>query len=1154
MPQSHPVQGKSPLRTVHLDDKYTLDEGQVFITGLQALVRLPLMQKRLDVSRGLNTAGFISGYRGSPLGGFDKALWSAGRYLKDHSIHFQPGVNEDLGATAVWGSQQLHLSPGAKVQGVFSLWYGKGPGVDRTGDVFKHANFAGSSTHGGVLALAGDDHACKSSTLPHQSEYAFMDAFIPTIHPATVQDVLDLGLYGWALSRYSGLWVGFKILSDTADTAASVRVGLDPHKILLPTDFVIPEGGLNLRWPDAPLEQERRMHEYKLKAAEAFIRANGLNRVVHQSPKARIGLISVGKGYLDLCQALEDLGLASTLDSLGISLYKVTVSWPLEPQGLLEFCSGLEEIIVVEEKRPLIENQLKEILYHLTDQKRPRIFGKSSGDGESILHMRSELSAREIAYALSKRFLDREGFDRFKGTFQEVIASFASSSQTQEHLQRLPYYCSGCPHNTSTTQLPEGSRAMAGIGCHYMATWIDSHTTTFTQMGGEGVPWIGISPFTEESHIFSNLGDGTYYHSGLLAIRASVAAKVNITYKILYNDAVAMTGGQHVDGPLTVADITQQLYAERIRRIAVVTDEPHKYPDDYPFAPGVTIHHRDHLNKVQEDLKGTPGTTALIYDQTCAAEKRRRRKRGLLEDPNRRLFIHEGVCEGCGDCGQKSNCLSVVPQETEWGRKRAIDQSSCNKDYSCVNGFCPSFVSVVGGKIRKMKPVSADKNPFDEIPEPVLPLIGSQPFDVFITGVGGTGVTTVGALLAMAAHLEGKGCSLVDMTGLAQKGGAVVGHLRLATQPEDIHATRISAEGGDLILGFDLVVTAGREALSKIKTGTTRVVLNNHGTITGHFTKNPDYVFPSTQMLEEIQKKAGVGFVDALDAQALATNLMGDSIMTNLFLVGYAFQKGCLPLGLDSLMEAVRLNGVSVEENIKAIQWGRLAAWNPEAVESFAQREHPVESDHVISESAAEMIERRIEFLKSYQSARYARRYKEKMDEVRLKELVLKTDALTRVIAQSLYRLMAYKDEYEVARLYSHPDFKRRLEDQFEGDYQVHFHLAPPLFSQKNDRGELIKKTYGPGMMSLFKILSRFKFLRGTPLDLFGYTSERRMERRLIKEYVRMIDRILETVKPENLSQMLQIAELPQKIRGFGHVKKANYDKVKVQMDAFMVG
>ena len=1134
------------LRPVDLDDKYTLDSGQIFITGTQALVRLPMMQWRLDQKNGLTTAGFISGYRGSPLGGFDQALWKAKSYLKDHKIEFQPGINEDLGATAVWGSQQVHLSPQAKVQGVFGMWYGKGPGVDRTGDVLKHANFAGTAPHGGVLALAGDDHACKSSTLPHQSEYAFVDAFIPTIHPATVQDVLDLGLYGWALSRYAGVWVGFKMLSDTVDTAASVSVDLNRINIKIPQDFDLPPKGLNLRWPDAPLDQERRMYDYKLKAIPAFVRANSLDQKVWSYPRARIGLISVGKGYLELRQALTDLGIdEAAAQLLGINLYKVVVSWPLEPQGIIEFCRGLDHVIVVEEKRPLIENQLKDLLYHLPADQRPQIYGKFDPEGQPLLPSVYELNSQKISACLARVWQSKPGFDSYRDRFRHALENNQQKDTFEAKLLRLPYYCSGCPHNTSTTQLPEGSRALAGIGCHYMATWIDHRTTTFTQMGGEGVPWIGAAPFTDEKHIFANLGDGTYYHSGLLAIRAAVAAQVNITYKILYNDAVAMTGGQPVDGPLTVGDITQQLYAERIRRIAVITDQPDKYPSDANFAPGVTIHHRDDLQKVQEELKITPGTTVLIYDQTCAAEKRRRRKRGLMEDPNRRIFINQSVCEGCGDCGQKSNCLSVIPVETEWGRKRSIDQSTCNKDFSCVNGFCPSFVSVIDGKIKKPKESQTPTELFEKLPEPHPLTLSDTPYNIFITGVGGTGVTTIGSLLGMAAHLEGKGCSIVDMAGLAQKGGAVVSHLKIAASPDKIHATRVASLGADLILGFDLVVTASPEGLDKIAPGKTHVVVNAYQTITGHFTKNPNYVFPESEMEQDIRTKVGKGHVDFVKAQDLATNLMGDSVMTNPLMVGYAVQKGLIPLSPQSIVEAIRLNGVAINENIRAFNWGRLAAEDLATVENIAHQNKPVDEDHILSESTEDMIQRRVAFLTSYQNASYGQLYQETMTAVKAKENTLGSDRLTKIIAQTLYRLMAYKDEYEVARLYTNGDFERRLQHQFEGPVKLKFHLAPPLISRRNDKGELIKRTFGGWMIYVFKVIAKLKFLRGTAFDIFGYTSERRLERQWIQDYLSAIKIIISKVTPENFEAVCSLMALPQQIRGYGHVKEKAHNEIK---------
>lgn len=1138
---------KVGLRKVNLDDKYTQDEGQIFLNGTQALVRLPLIQKQLDLAHGLNTAGFISGYRGSPLGGFDQTLWKAKPYLEKANIQFTPGINEDLGATAVWGSQQVHLSPGASVDGVFAMWYGKGPGVDRTGDVFKHANAAGTSRLGGVLALAGDDHACKSSTLPHQSEFAFMDAFIPVMHPANVQDVLDLGIYGWAMSRYSGLWVAFKVISDTVDTSASVFISTSRYNITLPQDFPMPAGGLNLRWPDTPLEQERRLHDYKLKAAQAFVRVNNLNRVIWSSPKGqgRLGLIAVGKGYLDLRQALDDLGISEEMaGSLGINLLKVTVSWPLERETLLEFCENLQEVIIIEEKRPLIESQLKDYLYHLPADRRPLISGKTIPTGEPLLPTSYELNVPKIAAALAKRFLQYKGFDALKNRFHEAIKKEEETVQYEAKLLRLPFYCSGCPHNTSTIQLPEGSRALAGIGCHYMATWIEHRTQTFTQMGGEGVPWIGASPFTTEKHIFSNLGDGTYYHSGLLAIRAAVAAKVNITYKILYNDAVAMTGGQPVDGPLTVGDISKQVYAEGVQRIALVSDDPHKYPIGMSFAPGTTIHHRDQLMSVQEELKEWQGISALIYDQTCAAEKRRRRKRGLMEDPNRRIFINETVCEGCGDCSQKSNCLSVVPLETEWGRKRAIDQSSCNKDFSCTKGFCPSFVSVIGGKMRKPSPTSTPEELFAQLPDPTPLAMGNQPYNIFITGIGGTGVITIGSLLGMAAHLEGKGCSVVDMAGLAQKGGAVVTHVRLSQHPDDIHATRINQGDADLILGFDIVVSSGPEGLSRIKADHTHVVINDNESITSQFTKNPDYIFPRESMKHAISEVAGKNHLHFIKATELATNLMGDSIMTNLFMVGYALQKGLLPLSSQALIEAITLNGVAVNENITAFNWGRLAYAAMESVHLFAHKAHATDPDHLFSGSLEEMIQRRAQFLSNYQNQSYAQRYLETIHQVKTMDTSMGRDLLTKTIAQTLFRLMAYKDEYEVARLYTDGAFLRRLKEQFEGDVKVQFHLAPPLLAKKDPlTGHLQKMTFGPWMFKAFKVLAKFKGLRGSRWDIFGYTKERQMERRLIVDFEETIKNLLPKVTPETYDLACQIAALPQKIRGYGHVKDKNYEE-----------
>ncbi|MEE8270986.1 MAG: indolepyruvate ferredoxin oxidoreductase family protein, partial [Alphaproteobacteria bacterium] len=860
------------LAAVTLDDKYTLDTGRVYLTGTQALVRLPIMQRRRDVAAGRNTAAFISGYRGSPLGGFDQALWRARSHLADHHIHFQPGVNEDLGATAVWGSQQVGLWPGTKYDGVFAIWYGKGPGVDRSGDVFKHGNFAGTAPLGGVLALAGDDHACKSSTVPHQSEHAFAAAMMPVLNPANVQEVLDLGIYGWAMSRFSGCWIGFKSIAETVDSSASVHV--DPQRVTIsyPDDFPMPPGGLNIRWPDPPMVQEHRLMQDKLYAAIEFCRVNGLDRVIYDAPDRRFGIVTVGKSYLDVRQALEELGLDEALArEIGLSIYKVAMPWPLEPEGVRAFAEGLDELVVVEEKRALIENQLKEQLYNWQAEKRPVVVGKFDEGRNWILPSTGELSPAQIAVVIGRRLLKRIDNSGIAERVAFLEAKERQKVTLHPAMQRVPYFCSGCPHNTST-RVPEGSRALAGIGCHYMATWMDRNTETFTQMGGEGVPWIGQAPFTETEHVFANLGDGTYYHSGLLAIRAAVAAGVNITYKILYNDAVAMTGGQPVDGPLSVPMIARQAAAEGVARIVVLSEDPGRYSSGAGLPPHTPVEHRDRLDRVQRELREVSGVSVLIFDQTCAAEKRRRRKRGLMDDPPERAFINELVCEGCGDCSVQSNCLSVAPVETEFGRKRAIDQSSCNKDFSCVDGFCPSFVTVVGGKLRKplvITGAAADDLVDAPLPAPALPAVDS-PYGILVTGIGGTGVVTIGALLGMAAHLEGKGATVLDMTGLAQKGGAVVSHVRIAPTPADIHAVRIAAGGANLVLGCDMVVAAGFEALAKMQAGTTRAVINTHKTQTGDFTRDPDLVFPDAEMQGAISQAVG-GAADFVEATRLAT-------------------------------------------------------------------------------------------------------------------------------------------------------------------------------------------------------------------------------------------------------------------------------------------
>jgi indolepyruvate ferredoxin oxidoreductase len=1133
------------LAAVTLDDKYTLDHGRVFLTGIQALVRLPMLQRQRDQAAGLNTGGFISGYRGSPLGGLDKTLWEARRFLERSRIHFQPGVNEELGATAVWGSQQLNMFRGATADGVFAMWYGKGPGVDRCGDVFKHGNHAGSSQHGGVLLLAGDDHSCKSSTLPNQSEHAFMGAGIPVLHPAGVQEILDYGLIGWAMSRYSGCWIGMKTIAETVDSSGSVLI--DPHALpVVPTDFELPRDGLNIRWPDKPLEQELRLHKYKLYAALAFARANRLDRVVIDSPSPRFGIVTTGKSYLDVRQALEDLGIDDDLArQIGLRLYKVGMSWPLERDGVRHFAEGLEEILVVEEKRAIIENQLKEQLYNWREDVRPRVIGKFDEERSWILPSTDELTPARIARVIAARIGRFFVSERIRDRLAFLEAKERQLSLLKPAVQRVPTYCSGCPHNTSTV-VPEGMRALGGIGCHYMATWMDRSTDTFSQMGGEGAAWIGQAPFTETPHVFANLGDGTYYHSGILAIRAALAAKVNITYKILFNDAVAMTGGQPVDGPLTVPALARQLAAEGVARIEIVTDEPDKYPVGAGIPAGIAISHRDDLDRVQRDLAATPGVTVLIYDQTCAAEKRRRRKRGTLEDPPKRVFINETVCEGCGDCGVQSNCVSIVPVETEFGRKRAIDQSSCNKDFSCVRGFCPSFVTVHGGRLKKSR--GSAEVAFEALPEPRQPAI-DHPYGVVITGVGGTGVVTIGALLGMAAHLEGKGVSVLDMTGLAQKGGAVFTHVRIANAPEDINSVRIPAGDAHLVLGADFVVTGTFDALAKIKAGQTDVIVNRHETMTAEFSRKPDLAFPRAELTAVIEEAAGPGRAAFLDATALATALTGDAIASNLFLLGFAVQRGLVPLSVDAIERAIELNDVAIAFNKRAFLWGRRAGHDLAAVQRIA-----APAPRPVSETLDQAIARRADFLTGYQDAAYAARYRALVARVRAAEAAtVGGDALSQAVARYYFKLLAYKDEYEVARLYTDGSFRRQLESQFEGDYRLELNLAPPLLASRDPAtGHLRKQAYGPWMLRAMGMLARLKGLRGTAFDIFGRTPERRMERRLIVDYEALVDELVARLDRTTLPIAVELASIPEHIRGYGHVKDAHLATAKAREAALL--
>jgi indolepyruvate ferredoxin oxidoreductase len=1137
-----------------LDDRYRVESGRVFLTGNQALVRLPLMQRRRDLAAGLNTAGFISGYRGSPLGTFDMNLWQAKAILDEHAVRFEPGLNEDLAATAVWGSQQATLHDSPTVDGVFGIWYGKGPGVDRSCDALKHANYAGTAPRGGVLALAGDDPGAKSSSIAHQSEPALIHCGIPILNPSSVQDYVDFGLYGWALSRYSGCWVGFKCLTDTIESSGSVSVSPERVEIVTPDDFEMPPGGLNIGWANIPLQVEQRLFDQRLVAVRAFARANGLDRVVLEAPRKRLGIVTTGKAYGDLRQALEDIGLdASKALELGISIYKVALTWPLEPEGLRRFARGQEQLLVVEEKKAIIEEQLAAILFN--ESERPQLLGKRDQSGRPLVPEFGELTPLVVASIL-RRWVSVHAPD----WQARLLPSLSVPDLAVETggLVRAPSFCSGCPHNRSTV-VPEGSVALGGIGCHGMVAWMpERKTLAVGQMGGEGANWIGQAPFVDVDHIFQNLGDGTYFHSGLLAIRAAVAAKVNITYKLLVNGAVAMTGGQPIEGEemageITTPEIARQLSAEGISRIAVLSDDIEKYAPGI-FPEGVSIHHRNEIDRVQKELRDIPGVTALLYDQTCAAEARRLRKRGEFLDPDKRVVINEQVCEGCGDCSVQSNCISIEPVETEFGRKRMINQSSCNKDYSCLEGYCPSFATVLGGRLRKVESSAVDVGStasgdsiFDGLPDAEVASL-DQPFNVFVAGIGGTGVITIGALLGMAAHLERKGVSLLDVTGLAQKNGPVASHIRVARHPEDLHSTRIPKGGADLMLGCDIVVATGLDGMEKLSTTRSRAIVNTHVAPTADFASNPDLDISSSAMESRLAAAVGEDRGQFVDATQLATALLGDAIGANLFLVGYALQKGLMPIGLPALERAIELNGRAVEMNKRALAWGRLAAHDLERVKGLAASR--IRSSKTVPRAATleEIVARRVRFLTDYQNEKYAARYADRVESVAAAERSVGAEGhrLAEAVARYYFKLLSVKDEYEVMRLWASDSFTRQIETEFEGNYKLQFHLAPQLFFPRaKDTGRVKKLTFHRWAFAILLQLRHLKFLRGTPFDIFNTTAHRKREWALVSDYESVIDELLRDLTPSNLDLAVQIAEIPEFIRGFDTVKDEQLSAAK---------
>ena len=1132
-----------PLDNYELDDRYRRESGRIFLTGTQALVRIPLMQRTLDRAAGLNTAGFISGYRGSPLGTYDLELWRAKSFLAESNIEFLPAVNEELAATAILGSQQVETDPDRTVDGVFGIWYGKGPGVDRAGDALKHGNAYGSSPHGGVLVVAGDDHGCVSSSMPHQSDVAFMTFVMPNLNPASVAEYLEFGLYGLALSRFSGMWVGFKAISETVESAMSVELPNDPQ-FVVPENFVPPAGGLHYRWPDFPGPQIEERLEAKKAATLAFAAANPIDRKIFAVPNARFGIVTTGKAHLDLMEALRLLGIdAAAAAKIGLDVYKVGMVWPLEPNGALEFVKNKHEVLIVEEKRGIIESQFKEYFYDYPGRKPKLMVGKQDENGNRLVPWVGELSPLLLAEIVAKR-MDREfGGDTFMRRAKLLLRDRGAVIEI-DGAKRIPYFCSGCPHNSST-KVPEGSKALAGIGCHFMANWMDRDTDGLIQMGGEGVNWIARSKFNGGQHIFQNLGDGTFYHSGSLAIRQAVAAATNITFKILYNDAVAMTGGQPVDGPISVHSIAHSVRAEGIDRIALVSDEPELFnAGDFPA--GTTISHRREMDGIQRELRDIPGVSILIYAQTCALEKRRRRKRGSLVEPKKFVVINELVCEGCGDCSVESNCLSVVPKETPFGRKRQIDQNTCNKDFSCINGFCPSFVTVEGD-VSARSAASKDNPPLttaaESLTPPDIPSIDSC-FDLLVTGVGGTGVITIGALITMAAHLEGKGASVLDFLGFAQKFGPVLCYIRIAPQPSDINQARVETARADALIGCDLVVSSSPKASITYRKNHTRAVVNSAQMMTADFVMHRDANLRAPDRIEAIANAIGPDNLATVNANQLAQKLLGDTIYANVLLLGFAWQRGLVPVSHKALMRAIELNGVAVDNNRRAFTWGRIAALHPEQIE-----EQLHEEDYA-AETLDSVVARRRDFLVAYQNEELAKRYEAMVERVRNCENALGgDDDLATAVAKSYFKLLSYKDEYEVARLHTRPEFIASVRAEFGAGAKFRFHLAPPFLNAGLDaRGRPRKREFGAWILPLFRILARMRGLRGTAFDIFGRTAERRLERELIVEFEELVDGLLPELQEDQLPKAAETIGLYMNIRGFGPVKQESVDRVRQQI------
>lgn len=1149
-----------PRPTSSLLERYTADRGWVYLTGMQCLVRLALQQRARDDASGLKTGGYISGYRGSPLGRYDIELWQAEAQLKAANVVFRAGLNEELAATAVWGAQYVGTFPGAKVDGVFGIWYGKGPGVDRATDALRHGNMAGTSPYGGVLCLAGDDHGAKSSTVTNFSDPVMIAVGMPVLYPSNTQEVLDYGLHGIAMSRFSGAWVGMKLVTDVIEGGGSVYVSPDSPNIARPPPSTVhgqTGSGYHIRGEDTALAQEERLYHHKLDAAVAYARANGLNRISNDGVGVRVGVVAAGKAWQDVLQALATLGISeANLAQAGVRLLKIGLVWPLDPAIVSEFAQGLKTVVVVEEKRPLLEDQLRSILYGSLDM--PTIVGKYTGKTlfDPTCGARVFPNAAEITPALVA--------DVLQGVFARSLPGcglLAPEDLPFPHAKappsvfpnRAPAFCSGCPHSRST-RLPDGSRALAGIGCHTMAMFLNPKTTSApSQMGGEGMHWLGQQPFTTEKHVFANLGDGTFAHSGLLAIRQAVAAHVPMTYKLLYNGFVSMTGGQPLDGALSPEQTLAILSGEGVKKMAVVTDEPEKY-QNIQLPPGVLVHDRSDMDTVMRDFREFPDVSVIFYDQACATERRRLRKRRQLVDPAKRSFINAAVCEGCGDCGQVSGCLSIEPLETELGRKRHINQSSCNKDYTCTEGFCPSFVTVHGGKLRKApsigKTSAVEKQWTLPLPEPMVPALGGL-YSILVGGIGGTGVVTIGQTLAVAAHIEGAFSSNLDITGLSQKYGAVHSHVHIATKPELMHATRIGVGEVNTMIGCDLIVSAGDESISKLNSSLSQAVVCTDLIPTAEFSRNPDWQADVATLAGRLQSVMGERVL-LLDGQRLATALLGDPIAANMFMLGAAWQRGQIPLKLESLHRAIELNGVAVPMNQGAFLWGRRAAHDLDAVEYWIKNRVPTQVISMVPRiklSVDDIVCHRSGQLAAHTGERLVQRYQSLVEKVRAAESRLGGEALTRAVAHNYHRMLAIKDEYEVARLYTHPDFRAALEREFEGEYTLHFHLGAWPFATTDASGKIQKAELGAWMMAGMRVLAKIKCLRGTLLDPFRNNDERRLDRDLLVAYEADVERLLSGLTQDNVAIAARIASLPEAIRGYGHVKALQAKAAAPQRD-----